>query len=130
MPFEKGNKIGKLGGRPRLSKEEKAMRLANRKEFNDLVNKYMSWTLEELQAQIRNCKGLTALDHAVINQVILMMETGSLERTDWVVDHAVGSKPKESTININAGQTLDLRTLSPEKLALVKQLINDGEDKK
>ena len=128
MPFEKGNKLGVGHGRPRLSKEEKAMRLANRKEFNELVNKYMSWTEEELCRHKDKCRDLTALDHAVIKQVILMMETGSMERTDWVVDHAVGSRPKESTVNINAGQTLDLRTLSPEKLALVKQLLTEGEE--
>ena len=127
--FAKGNQLAKGHGygRPRLTPEEKALSIATRKEFQMLLSKYSTWTLQEVENQLQKNKDLPILDMAVLRHLKNMNEVGSMERVDWTLDHIMGSRPKESTININSGQTLDLRSLSPEKLEMVRQLLNGEE---
>jgi len=125
--FKKGNKLGVGHGRPSLSAEEKALRLTTRTQFKTLMSKYASWTPEEVNAHIENCKNLSIMDMAVLKHLSLMNEQGSSERMDWVLDHITGMRPKQSEVTVNQGKTLNLSKLTKEQLTQIKQMVIDQE---
>jgi len=125
--FQKGNKLGKGYGRPKMSDAQKLMSIKSRTMFKELLAQYMTLTLPEIKV-ILAAKELPAIDMAVVKHLEQMIETGSMERVDWMADHIMGAKPKQSEVTITAKRGIDTKKLSDAELEQLKVIAEKSEE--
>jgi hypothetical protein len=130
--FQKGNTISKLGGRPTLTPEQKALRLTTRTQFKTLLAEYSALTLDEIRELIKEAK-LPIIDMAVLKHLQESFTNGSMERIDWTTNHIMG-KPKETTnLHLSGGvqssDAIDVKKLSKEDLLALKEIHERSKEK-
>lgn len=121
--FQKGNKAGVGHGRPSLTEEEKKLSIATRTEFKTVLMKYSSWTREEIKNALES-KSLPIMHEIILKHLLEGLESGSMQRVDWTLDHIMG-KPKEvSHVKVHAvtENQIDPRKLSKEDLLALKEI--------
>ena len=128
-PFKKGNTAAKGHGRPKLTPEQKAMCLSSRTQFKLLLSQYSALTLDEIKKHIKE-KKLPVLDMAVLKHLQEMVESGSMQRVDWLADHVLGKAKEVSHVKVSGGMgsSIDLKSLSKEDLVLLKNLIEKSDN--
>jgi len=125
-PFKKGNQLAVGHGRPKMSAEQKALALKTRTQFKEILSAYSALTLPEIKVHLIE-KLLPAIDMAVLKHLEQMIESGSMERVDWMADHIMGAKPKQSEVIVTARKDVDLKKVSPEQLEQLKKIAASNE---
>lgn len=126
--FQKGNQLAKGNGRPPMTAEQKAMALQTRTDFKNILTKYMTLSLDEMETLIEEeGRTLPVIDVAILRHYIKMQEHGDLERMDWSADHIMGAKPKQSEVIVTARKEVDLKKMSPEQLEQLEKIAEANE---
>lgn len=131
--FKKGNKVGVGHGRPKLTKEQKAMSLKTRTDFKELLNKYLQLDLNQIQELLDERK-LPALDMMVLQNLKNAINSGESTKVDWALNHVVGKEKEVTNINLQGSMentnSIDLKKLSKEQLLSLKEIAEASEGKK
>lgn len=129
--FKKGHKKSVGFGRPKMSKEEKALAIQTRTEWKKILNRYLTLSKEELK-EIKKDPKLPILDSMVITSLMNTDSEGTQSRIDWFLNHVLGKEIEESTLNLNANvdttTTIDLSKLSKEELLNLEKIARKHED--
>lgn len=131
--FKEGNQAAKGFGRPKLTEEQKQLRLKTRAEFRAMLDSYLLLEMKELK-RLLNAANTPALDKMVIKSIIICVETGDRTHLDWFLNHSLG-KPKETqNLHVSGGMSntseLDLSSLSKEELMTLAQIAEKTSGKK
>jgi len=131
--FKKGHTKSVGYGRPKMTPEQKAYSLANRTQFKNLLNKYISMPRKEL-SKILRAADTPMLDKMVIQNIFNAALEGEQKMIDWIVDHVLGKPVAESTINLKqeiSPTLISPKDMSDEQLEELKQfLVKIGKDGK
>ncbi len=126
MAFEKGNQLGVGYGRPSLTPAQRKLSLATRTQFKVLIQSYMVLTPKEIEEKLEE-GNLPVIDITVLRHLKDMSKHGSMERTDWTIDHVMGTRPKESKVTVTANRGIDLSKLSKEQMDQIEKIAITAE---
>lgn len=124
--FKKGNTLSKGYGRPKMTDKQKALALTTRTQFKELLTKYMTLTLSEIE-ELLEAAELPIIDLTVLKHLRVGLETASSERMDWSIDHIMGLRPTKSQLELSGGlankNKLDISKLTTEELKVLKKAL-------
>lgn len=117
-------------GRPRLTPEQKALRLKSRTHVKNLLHQYSSLTIAEIDRHLRE-KKLPIIDMALLKHLKKTYTAGDNSGVDWHLDHMFGKVREEKTLrlegNLDTGPT-NLKKLSDEELETLEKLAAKAEE--
>lgn len=119
--FQPGNQ---LGGRPKLTPEQKALAISTRTQLSALIMNYMSFTLDEVETELKR-RDLPAIDIAILRNLKKMHEDGSMERADWLLDHLMGGRAQK--VEVKNTSPINLKNLNQKQLEDLKAIIEAQE---
>lgn len=112
-PFQKGNNYG--NGRPRMTKEERALKKMTREDALKLIAKHCHKTYEDLRNEIKNKNQIPCLELLVMRVMESAIAKADLKKLDWLF-YQLWGKPK------------DIDTDQKDRVIHLKYSLNQGND--
>lgn len=122
--FQPGNQLSKGKGRPKMTAEQHLLKVTTRTEVSGIMAKYLTLSAEEVNTHLED-DSLPILDLAILKNLKLMREGGSLERMDWMMDHIMGKQATKVEVKATAG--IDLDSLTVEELENLRLISEKGK---
>lgn len=117
--FKKGQS-GNPNGRPGLPKELREAMKMTKKEFSELMIKYLQSTHAELKNSLENSQTKT-LDKIVISIILNAIKNGDEKRLDFLMTRIVGKAKSEVDIT-SGGEPVNFAMSAEERAKRIKQL--------
>lgn len=106
-------------GRPPLTAEEKEVAIKTRSELSAVMMKYATLNVKQIDELLEN-PDVPVLDKALLKNFKKANEEGSMERTDWIMNHIMG--PQAKKIDITTSKKFDPSKYTDEELKILKEL--------
>lgn len=114
--FQPGNS---LGGRPRMTKEQKALALSTRTQVKIVMTEYLTLTVQEIN-DLLDAAELPIIDMMILKALRNGYTSDQMVTTDWILDHVMGKQATKVEVKNTTG--VDLSKLSTKEIENLKAI--------